>query len=174
VTADSQDRTHPWLVWLNAAAAVVALVLAVILVIVLAGGAGGSTPDNKAGQEYDAVTRAAGAETKAFMEVDYRRMDALMARVVNGATGQFRTEYQRSGPQLKSAVVSEHSLSTGKVISVAVSTLDQDSAVVFVAADSQVTNKSTKGRAEPRYYRLQLDMAKVKSRWLVSKLQFVG
>ena len=35
--------------------------------------------------------------------------------------------------------------------------IDGDTAVVFIAADWQVKNKSTKGKAQPRYYRLQAD-----------------
>ncbi len=158
---------------LNALLAVVVLALVVVLVLVLTGVLG-SKKAVRAGLEYDAVTKAAGAETMAFMTVDYRTMDKLMAKVLAGSTGQFKQEYQHSSVQLKSAVSAEQSISTGKVLSVGISTLDKDSAVVFVAADSQVQNKSTKGAKQPRYYRLQMDMSKVKGRWLVNKLQFVG
>lgn len=170
----TRDRSRPWLLWANAAMAALVLILVVVLVIVLAGGAGGSTPDGRGGGEYDAASKAARAETLAFMDVDYRSMDPRMAKVVAGATGQFRSEYQASTPQLKSAVVSQQSVSKGKVLSVAVSTLDQDSAVVFVAADSAVSNKSTGAKTQPRYYRLQMDLTKVRGRWLVDELQFVG
>ncbi len=46
--------------------------------------------------------------------------------------------------------------------------------MVFVAADSQVTNKSTKGKAQPRYYRLKLTMVRQGGTWLTSNLEFVS
>jgi hypothetical protein len=176
VTAVEQPA-RPLFGWLNAILAVVVLGLVVGLVVIVANGAsgvGGTGKDSAAGKDYTGVTAAATEETLAFMTVDYRAMDKLMAKVLAGSTGQFKQEYQRSSVQLKSAVSAEQSISTGKVLSVGVSTLDQDSAVVFVAADSQVQNRSTKGKTQPRYYRLQMDLSKVKGHWLVSKLQFVG
>lgn len=176
MTAETQPA-RPLFGWLNAFLGVVVIGLAIGLVLIITNGAsgvGGSAKDTKAGLDYDAVTKAASDETLAFMTVDYRDMDKLMAKVVAGATGQFKQEYQRSSVQLKSAVTAEQSISNGKVLSVGISTLDKDSAVVFVAADSQVQNKSTKGKQQPRYYRLQMDLSKVKGQWLVNKLQFVG
>jgi Mce-associated membrane protein len=176
VTAE-QEPARPLFGWLNVFLGVVVVGLVVGLVLILSNGASGvgaASKDSNAGHDYDAVTKAASDETLAFMTVDYRNMDKLMAKVLDGSTGQFKQEYQHSGVQLKSAVSAEQSVSTGKVLSVGISTLDRDSAVVFVAADSQVKNKSTKGKTQPRFYRLQMDLAKVKGRWLVNKLQFVG
>ncbi|MDQ6641819.1 MAG: hypothetical protein M3Y66_04920 [Actinomycetota bacterium] len=173
----AQQPARPLFGRLNAVLAVVVVALMVGLVVIIATGAsgvGGSAKDTVAGRDYDAVTRAATDETLAFMAVDYRNMDPLMAKVLAGSTGQFRQEYQRSSVQLKSAVSAQQSISTGKVLSVGISTLDPNSAVVFIAADSQVQNRSTNGKKQPRYYRLQMDMSKVKGRWLVAKLQFVG
>ena len=45
---------------------------------------------------------------------------------------------------------------------------------MFVAADSRCTNKTTKGKAQPRYYRLKLTMVREGDKWLTSDLQFVG
>ncbi len=65
-------------------------------------------------------------------------------------------------------------MSTGKVLSAGISELDKNNAVVFVAANSAVTNSSTKGKAQPRYYRLKLTMVRQGGKWLTSDLQFVG
>ena len=37
-----------------------------------------------------------------------------------------------------------------------------------------MTNKSTKGKSEPRYYRLKLTMIHKGGQWLTSDLQFVS
>ena len=56
-----------------------------------------------------------------------------------------------------------------------ISDIDDSNAVVFVAADSKVSNKSTKGKApQARSYRLKLTMAHKGDKWLISDLQFVA
>ena len=37
-----------------------------------------------------------------------------------------------------------------------------------------MANKSTKGEAQPRYYRLKLTLVHEAGRWLTSSLEFVG
>ena len=51
--------------------------------------------------------------------------------------------------------------------------LADEQATVIVAAAGTVKNKSTK-KAEPRNYRLQVDLQEVDERWLVSGLEFVS
>ncbi len=57
---------------------------------------------------------------------------------------------------------------------VGVGDIDSDTAVVFVAADGSVTNKSTKGKAQPRSYRFKLTMVRKDGTWLTSNLQILG
>ncbi len=91
-----------------------------------------------------------------------------------GATGTFKTQYEQAKVTLKASAEQSKAMSTGKVLSVGISDIDDTDAVVFVAADSQVTNASTKGKAQPRYYRLKLTMLRKGDKWLTSNLQFVG
>ena len=134
----------------------------------------GSTPAEARAQQYAEVTRAARSETLAFLAVDHTKMDELTARVLEGATGEFKKQYQTSLDSLKDAAVSQESISTGKVNQIGLGEVDDDSATVFVAAGSKVQNKGTKGEIEDRSWRMKLTMAKVDDRWLVSQLEFVG
>ncbi len=88
--------------------------------------------------------------------------------------GPFKTQYDGARANLKSSAQTAEAVSTGKVLSAGVGDIDDTNAVVFVAADSQVSNKSTKGKAEPRYYRLKLSMVRQGGKWLTSDLQFVS
>jgi Mce-associated membrane protein len=137
-----------------------------------------ATPDDQQeadlSRAYREVTKAATDETIAFLTVDHTDMDPLIQKVLDGSTGQFKEQYSGARANLKRSAESAQAESTGKVLSVGVSDVDDANAVVFVAADSQVKNKSTKGKAEPRYYRLKLTMKKQGDRWLTSDLQFVG
>jgi Mce-associated membrane protein len=128
----------------------------------------------KTSHQFKAISKAARAETQAFLNVDYTNMDPLMAKVLAGATGSFKQQYAGARANLKASATTALARSTGKVRSVGVGDLTPKTAVVFVAADSQVTNKSTAGKAQPRYYRLKLTMVKQGDAWLTSDLQFVG
>ena len=125
-------------------------------------------------REYRAVTKAAEAETVAFLTVDYTDMDPLIEKVLAGATGPFKSQYDGAKTNLKASAQTAQAVSTGKVLSTGIADIDDNNAVVFVAADSQVKNKSTKGKAEPRYYRLKLTMTRKGGQWLMSDLQFVS
>ena len=134
----------------------------------------GSSPSEARAAEFSDVTRAARTETLAFLAVDHRKMDELTKRVLDGATGEFKKQYQTSLKSLKDAAVSQESISKGHVDQVALGETDSDSATVFVAAGSKVQNKGTKGQVEDRSWRMKLTMARVDDRWLISKLEFVG
>jgi Mce-associated membrane protein len=134
----------------------------------------GSTPAEERAQEFADITRAARAETRAFLTIDHTKMDELTARVLDGATGSFKKQYQSSLKSLKESATSQESFSTGRVNQIGLSEVDADSASVFVAAASKVKNKGTNGEVEDRSWRIKLTMAKEDSRWLVSQLEFVG
>ena len=125
-------------------------------------------------RQYGAVTAAARQETEAFLTVDYRHLAPSANRVLAGATGQFKREYQEAEVHLRSAARQSKATSKGTVRAVGIGDLDGDSAIVYVAADSTVSNTSTGHKAEPRYYRLQLQMTKVGGTWLTANLQFVS
>ncbi len=134
----------------------------------------GSTPAEARAEQYADVTRAARSEALAFLAVDHKKMDQLTKRVLDGATGEFKKQYQASLKSLKEAAVTQESISTGRVDQIGLGDVDDDSASVFVAASSKVQNKGTKGKVEDRSWRMKLTLAKVDSRWLVSQLEFVG
>ena len=160
--------------------AVLAVILAVLLVWLLvfaikgSAAAPGSTPAEERAQEYSDIARAASEETVAFLTVDHKRMDELTDRVISGATGQFKKQYQSSAKSLKEAAVSQESIATGRVDEIGLGEVDRDSASVFVAAGSKVKNKGTKGKVEDRTWRIKLTMVKDGDRWLTSQLEFVG
>ena len=155
----------------------VALVLVVASVLLFREGASATPGDSRAetlSRQYEDVTEAAREQTEAFLTVDYKDMDPLIEEVLAGATGSFKDQYERAKVNLKASAQTSQAVSTGKVLSVGVGDIDDSDAVVFVAADSQVTNSSTKGKAQPRYYRLKLTMTRQGDKWLTSNLQFVG
>ncbi len=120
-----------------------------------------------------AVLQAASDHAETFLSVDYRHVERDTAAVLATAAGEFKKQYADSRSQLHRLVTQNKSVSTGEVLSAGVVSSDEDSARVIVVADSQVRNVSTP-EAQPRHYRLQLDLARQGQRWLVTGLQFVG
>jgi Mce-associated membrane protein len=173
--------------WVNVVLGVFALGLAVWLVLLLAVGPSvlpGTTKGERAAQKYDDVTAAVGKEVRAFLHVDYKKMDPLLDAVLDGATGKFRQQYAATRPGLKTAAQQAHATSTGTVKEIGISDLQGASATVFVAADAVVTNKSTTKTAATkacphqgavcRFYRLKVGMTHTADGWKMSSLDFVS
>jgi Mce-associated membrane protein len=163
--------------WVNVALIGLALLLVVASTLLFTRGAAATPGDSRAetlSRQYAEVTRAARAETLAFLTVDYRRMDPLIAKVLAGATGTFKQQYAGAKDTLKSTAQQGRSVATGKVREVGIGDMDGDTAIAFVAADGSVTNRTTKGKAQPRTYRFKLTMTRQGGRWLTSDLQILG
>jgi len=110
-----------------------------------------------------------------FVSISAATVDADLARIAAGATGEFGDEFGRGMAGVREAVLANKVQSTGTVLRAGLVSGDADSAVVLVAIDATVTNvKAPDGRVS--HYRMQLDLAKdaAGDKWLVAKLQFVG
>ena len=120
-----------------------------------------------------AVIDAATKMSNAFLNLDYRDVDASTEAVLSLATGQFRVQYQQSSEGLAKVATRAKSVQTGEVVWSGVVASDDDSATVIVASSGTVSNKTTEFKAVPRNYRLQLDLAFEDEQWLTRDLQFV-
>ncbi len=155
----------------------VALLLIVTSILLFTKGAAATPGDTRAetlSRQYDEVTKAARAETLAFLTVNYKDMDPLIDKVLAGATGTFKEQYEAAKGNLKTTAQQGQSVATGEVKAVGISDIDADTAVVFVGADGSVKNKSTKGKAQPRAYRFKLTMVNKGDKWLTSDLQILS
>jgi Mce-associated membrane protein len=163
---------------------IVDVILAVVLVGLLgwllvfavsgSSAAPGSTPTEEREDQYAAITRAARTEVLAFLKVDHTNMKPLTDAVIDGATGNFKKQYESSVKTLTEAAQAQESMSTGRVDEIGLGEVDDDSATVYVAAGSKVQNKGTKGETQDTSWRIKLTMTEKGGRWLVSDLEFVG
>ena len=120
-----------------------------------------------------AALQAATDHVDTFLTVDHRRVDQNIDAVLAGAAGEFKRQYAASRGRLADLVRQNRTRSTGEVLSAGVVSFDPDSARVIVVADSQVQNVASP-QPQPRHYRLQVDLAKLGGRWLMTGLEFVG
>lgn len=149
-----------------ALAVVAALVLAVVL------GRQAVQQRSVARDRTDALAAARQIAVN-FSTLDYRTFDRDTARVTAEATGAFRSDFAAQAAQIKQVVVANKSVSSGQVAQAALVSATSSTARVLLALDATVTNTSAT-QPTARHYRVQLDLAKVKGRWLASQLQFVG
>lgn len=164
----TQRRTALWLT-----AAALSVVLAVMLIVDLA-----SISQKRAGASPAAVV-AARSEAIAFFTLDYRTIDADLAKVLSLSSGDFKKQYAAKQSTVKQGVV------TGKLSSKATvgdgnTAVELESAskvIVIVAVDSTTTapkTTSTKATTETDRYRMRLTVTKVSGHWLVSSIEQVG
>ena len=141
----------------------------------------GESKAERASHRDTAVTVAATNVTKAFLDVDYRDMDPRIAKVLDLSTGTFKHQYDTAKVDLKTQAQQAKAVATGAVRYVGIGDVDDDTAVVYVAADTRVSNVSiAKDKAagktvqDHRYYRFQLTLSKISGHWLLNDLQFVS
>jgi Mce-associated membrane protein len=155
---------------------IVCLVVALAAAVAAAGVAGyGWYAQQRLDGARQQALAAARQTTVNFVSVSAATVDRDLQRVTAGATGDFKDEFARGAPQVRTAVVENNVDSRGSVLRAALVSGDADSAVVLVAVDANVKNvKAPQGRLS--HYRIQVNVTRdAKSgRWLVSKLQFVG
>jgi Mce-associated membrane protein len=124
-------------------------------------------------QRRTEVLQAARQAAVNFTTLDYRRLDRDLGRVLAGATGEFRSQFEAGTKDLSELVTANQAVSNGEVLEAGVVSDDADSARVLVVADSTVTN-AAESEPQKRHYRLQLDLVRDGERWLVSDLKFIG
>ena len=120
-----------------------------------------------------AAAAAASAEVEGLIDISGATSDADMAKLLDGATADFRSELEAQADRLQKALSANKVEATGETVSTGVVRLDGDKATVIVAATGTVRNRSTKA-AEPRNYRLEVDLVRSDGDWLVSGLEFVA
>ncbi len=171
----------------NAALAVVLALLVLALVVVLVLGnkvLPWTTASEQHTRQYDAVEQAASRAVLAFLNVDYRRMDAQIKQVESLSTGEFKTQYSGAAPQFKAAAQQAKAVTVGAVRYTAVNAVSGSRAVVLVAANTVVKNSSTTKQkstsacphtgARCDKYRFVVTLDRAGSGWKMSKLAGVS
>lgn len=152
--------------------AVVTVVAVVLLVVAAERALAWRDARDRADDEL-AAAAAASAEVEGLIDISGSTSEEDMEKLLDGATADFRSELESQAGRLKKALASNKVKAEGEAVSTGVVRLDGDKATVIVAAVGTVDNKSTK-EAEPRNYRLKVDLLQSDGRWLVSGLEFVA
>jgi Mce-associated membrane protein len=122
--------------------------------------------------KWAAILASATDMANAFLNVDYRTMDDTRDKVLALATGPFKKQYTKSFKSLSTFTQRAKSVQTGEVVWAGISSVDNDSATVFIATNGTVVN-TTVDEPQARPYRLQLELALVDGKWLTRNLVFI-
>lgn len=171
VTADEgaarQWGPTPRLLW---AVATVLFLAAVVVAATL----GRTAWQGRTQAENEAEALAAGRQLAVnFVTMHADSFDADAARVLAGATGSFKKEYESTLSELKPVVTANKTVSTVERAEAALVSADADSARVIVGVVAPTTNTATT-TPQKKTYRLRLDLTKVGAEWKVGNLEFVS
>ena len=152
----------------------VVFALVVVALLVVAGERGLAWQEEREHlSDEKAAAAAASAEVLGLIEVSGATSEQDLKELLDGATAEFRTELEAQADRLRKALSKNKVTATGDVVSTGVVKLEDGRATVIVAAAGTVENKQT-AQAEPRNYRLRVDLQQDDDRWLVSGLEFVA
>jgi Mce-associated membrane protein len=124
-------------------------------------------------RRHQDILAAARQSALNLTSLDYRHYDRDSENVLNGATGDFKKQFEAQTKQLTKIVADNKSVSEGQILDAGIARADERTARVLVVADSKVTNTAAP-EGTPRNYRLQLDLVLEDGQWLTSNVEFVG
>lgn len=107
-----------------------------------------------------------------LMSLNFNSAKSDLQRVLDTTTGQFRDDFQKSTQDFLSVMQESKVVTTASVSAVAVESMTDDSAVVLVAAVSQVANSASQ-QPTPRNWRLSVTVNKVNDQIKMSRVEFV-
>ena len=121
----------------------------------------------------DAALAAARQSALNLTSIDQAEFEQDVERVLEGATGEFRQDFQARSGDLETLLRENEVVAEGRVLEAGIVRADRQNATALVVVDANVRNKATpEGRVNS--YRMRLEVEKVGDRWLTSSLEFVG
>lgn len=107
-----------------------------------------------------------------LMSLDFNNGDADIKRLIDSTTGQFRDDFEKSKNDFLTVMKESKVVTKADVKATAVQSMTGDSAVVLVAASSEVSN-SASDKQQPRGWRLSVTVEREDGQPKMSKVEFV-
>ncbi|MGB3895934.1 MAG: hypothetical protein WA942_16985 [Mycolicibacter sinensis] len=121
-----------------------------------------------------AASKAALASAQTYAttltSIDTTSVDDNFAKVVDGATGEFRDMYSQSATQLRQVLIDNKAMSRGIVVDSAVKSATKNRVEVLLFIDQAITNVANPAARLDRS-RAAMTMERVDGRWLASRVE---
>lgn len=124
------------------------------------------------GEQAAAFAAAARQELINLTSFDFNHAREDVQRVIDNSTGEFRDDFQSRADDFTAVVEQSKVVTEGKVNAAAVESIDNDSAVVLVAASSNITNAAG-AKEDPRTWRMRMTVTREGDQYKVSKVEMV-
>lgn len=124
-----------------------------------------------------AALRAAQTEATNLMTISYRTANSDLDRIINGATGQFRTQFESQKKQFPDVLAKAKSVAVGQIITAGLVSMHGSTARVVIAIDQTVSNAQTTAAHQSeqlKHYRIVMTLKHIHGRWLASDVAFAG
>lgn len=121
---------------------------------------------------HDSYLQAARQGAINLTTIDWTHADADIQRILDSATGTFHDEFTRNAQPFVDVVKNAQSTSVGSVTEAGVESESTDGARVLVAVSVKTSNAGG-GDADPRKWRMRIDVQQLGDQIKVSNVQFV-
>ena len=119
---------------------------------------------------YDEVRQAACRYAPVLANYDAKNLEPYFSAVLDGATGDWKKEFETTTTELREALAAGRVVSTAGDIQCAVKTADAGSAEVVVVIGLTITSLCTQGQPAPGQLAMVMRMQKTDGRWLVDQM----
>ncbi|MGV9822377.1 hypothetical protein [Nocardia xishanensis] len=127
--------------------------------------------DNEALLEaHEEAEAAACAYAPVLANYDAKNLDAYFAAVLDGATGDWKKQFDDTSRELKEVLTQGEVVSKTNDVQCAVKSGDETSAEAIVVIGQTITSVGTQGKPAPGQLSMVMRMAKVDGKWLVNKV----
>jgi Mce-associated membrane protein len=164
---------------LNIGLAVLVLALLVAFAVLVArdvaddGGSAAESAD-PAGTTRAAAVRAAAEQVRTFLDVDHTDVDDQLDSMLATTTEEFRRQFADQLDTIRSETLRRQSSADVTILRTGLSESSAASAVVLVAADTEVTSRVGGTRTREVPWRIRVDLVRDGDRWLTDGLRFVN
>lgn len=118
----------------------------------------------------EAARDAACAYAPALANFDFNNLDPYFAAVLDGATGEWKTQFEAKRDDLRTVLMQGEVKSQITDVRCAIETSDSDHADAIVVIGQSVTNVGTEGKSQPGQITMVITVDKVDGRWMASKI----
>lgn len=107
-----------------------------------------------------------------LMSLDFNHAKEDVQRIIDSSTGEFKQDFENTAEDFTKVAEQSKVVTEATVNSTAVDSMTDDSAVVLVAATSNITNAAG-AKQDPRNWRLSVTVARDGDQIKLSKVEFV-
>lgn len=107
---------------------------------------------------------------KTVTSYNYNDLDKFFQSVLDGATGEWKTEFETNSKALRDPLVQGQVQSSGDEVQCGVQSGDTENAVVVAAIGQTVTSLGTQNKPQKGQISVVATMENVDGKWLVSKM----